>query len=308
MSYGAAVPTPLDRISDLRLGDLQIFLAVRRWASVTGAARALHVTPSQVSKAVARLEAELGISLLSRRARGVAPTASAERLLEHFEEVVRRVERIRAAPPAPELTVAAPSFLNALLLPVIAERRPGERLRGVELPPALVRAYAAEHLFDVALTLGEERFPDPWVDEPVGEVRKALFASPAIAAELGPAPVAQAQLADLPFIAPIYNHHGRFMVADEGCPLGAERRIGHEVHTMAMALELAARTGQLVFGPAVAARAHVERGALVEIRVRGWDVRDPVHAAFNGERVLARTQKELCALLREELGRWNGDR
>jgi DNA-binding transcriptional LysR family regulator len=45
-----------ESLADLRVGDLMTFLAVRRSGSITAAARELKVTPSQVSKAISRLE------------------------------------------------------------------------------------------------------------------------------------------------------------------------------------------------------------------------------------------------------------
>jgi len=294
---------PFDALSELRIGDIQTFLAVRRWGAITAAARALHVTPSQVSKAVARLEAQIGAALLSRGARGVSVSAAGQRLVPHLEEVVKRIEILRASESRSELTVAAPSFLSSLLLPVIAAARPEQRVRGIDLPPALVRAYAAENFFDVAMTIGPERFSDAWVSSPIGEIRKGLFTTPAVGARLGRAPVSPERVREIPMIAPIYNHNGQFMIADDGCPIGAERRLGHEVQTVALALDLAARTGQLVFGPAIAARAHVASGALVEVRVAGWDVRQMAHVACNGERLLARTQAVIVEAVRGELQR-----
>lgn len=291
------------RLGDLRVGDIQTFLAVRRWGSITGAARALHVTPSQVSKAVGRLEDLLGVALLSRGARGVAVSASGQRLVPHLEQVVERVEMLRTADAAPALTVAAPAFLNGLLLPVIAASHPDRRVRGIELPPGLVRAYAAENFFDLALTLGPERFPDTWITTLVGEIPKALFAPPAVARKLGRPPIDPESLREIPFIAPVYNHNGQFLIADDGCPIGAARRPGHEVQTVALGLTLAAETGQLVFGPRIAARAFVEEGRMVEVPVRGWDVREPAYVACNGERMLARAQREVVTAVRAELAR-----
>jgi DNA-binding transcriptional LysR family regulator len=291
------------RLSDLRIGDVQTFLAVRRWGSITAAARALHVTPSQVSKAVARLEEQTGFALLTRGARGVTVSASGQRILGHLEEVVRHAEMLRTGDAAPELIVVAPSFLNALLLPVIAIANPALRLRGIELPPTLLRVYAAESFFDMALTLGPERFPDAWISAEVGEIPKVLFAPPEMARALGPTPVDPEKIRDVPFVCPVYNHNGQFLVADDGCPLGADRRRGHEVQTIGVALAIAEATGQLVFGPRVAGRAAVQEGRMVEIAVKGWDVRDPAFLACNGERMLARAQREVVAAVRAELCR-----
>ena len=285
-------------LGELRVADVATFLAVHRASSVTGAARTLRVTPSQVSKAVARLEALLGAKLLARGGRGVTLTPAAARLVPQLEELVRRVSALRVGERYRELTVAAPSFLNALFLPAIAAGLPSYRLRGIELPPALVRSYATENIFELALTLSREALPVTWEICAIGDVYKRLYAAPSVARRLGRGPIASAQLADVPFVVPIYNHHGQFVIADEGCPIASERRIGHEVSTAALGLELAARTEQLVFAPAPMAAPYVARGELVEIAVRGWDVRETLFVACNSERMLARERTAVIAAIR----------
>lgn len=296
-----------DELSDLRFGDLLTFLTVHRCGAITGAARALKVTPSQVSKAVHRLERQLGATLLSRSTRGVIVSDAGRRLIPQLEEVAARLQQMRPGATArEELALAAPSYLNAVFLPRIAAALPDVLVRGLELPPALVRAYAVENFFDVALVVGSEKLPGAWVNTGAGQVRKALFAAPEVARKVGTPPVDPKRLAELPFVTPIYNVNGQFVPADDGCPLGhTQRRLGHQSQTLVVGLDLARSTGQLIFGPAIAAHAHVARGELVEVRVRGWDVREPLTLAVNGERVRARTQKALAALVSrtiDELG------
>ena len=288
-----------DELSDLRFGDLLTFLTVHRCGAITGAARALQVTPSQVSKAVHRLERQLGATLLSRSTRGVIVSDAGRRLIPQLEEVAARLQQMRPdATTREELALAAPSYLNAVFLPRIAAALPAIVVRGLELPPALVRAYAVENFFDVALVVGSEKLPGAWVNTPTGHVRKALFAAPEVARKLGAPPVDPKRLAELPFVTPIYNVNGQFVPADDGCPLGhAQRRLGHQSQTLVVGLDLARAAGQLIFGPAIAAHAHVARGELVEVRVRNWDVREPLTLAVNGERVRSRTQKALAALV-----------
>jgi DNA-binding transcriptional LysR family regulator len=292
---------PLVQLDQLRFHDMVTFLAVSRSGSITGAARSLQVTPSQVSKAIKRLEKQLGTQLLSRGARGVTLSVAAERVRPKLEDIVRWVGGLRGTDLMVELTVAAPSFLNALFLPRIAMALPGHRIRGLELPPALVRAYAAENFFDLALTIGLERFPETWENSSLGTITKGLFATPAVARRLGSRPISSDKLANLPFIVPIYHHNGRFVLADEGCPLAGDRRLGHEVQTIALGLELAARTGQLVFSPKILARSYVARGELVEIVVKSWDVREELYVACNGERVLANVRNAIVSGLRAQL-------
>ena len=201
------------------------FLTVHRCGAITGAARALKVTPSQVSKAVHRLERQLGATLLSRSTRGVIVTDAGRRLIPQLEEVAARLQQMRPdAATREELALAAPSYLNAIFLPRIAAELADVVVRGLELPPALVRAYAVENFFDVALVVGSEKLPGAWVNTPVGEVRKALYATPEVARRLGSAPVDPKRVAELPFVTPIYNVNGQFVPADDGCPLGHAQR------------------------------------------------------------------------------------
>jgi DNA-binding transcriptional LysR family regulator len=72
-------------------GDLLAFLAVARARSFTRAAAQLGVSQSALSHTIRGLEARLGIRLLTRTTRSVAPTEAGERLLNtvgpKFEEI-----------------------------------------------------------------------------------------------------------------------------------------------------------------------------------------------------------------------------
>ncbi len=290
----------------MRLGDLFTFLAVQRNASITGAARELRVSPSQVSKAITRLEDQLHIKLLSRSSRGVSLSEGGRRLLPYVEDAVGRLRllgRDDTSAGSTDLTLAAPSWLVHLFLPAIASSQPELRVRGLELPPPLLRAYAAENFFDLTLvTSDEQRFPGAWVSTHVGEIRKALFGTPALAQSLGTMPLDPSALKHVAFVSPIFNLNGQFVPVDDDCPLTHDdRTVGHEAQTIGLALELAATTNQLVFGPSVAARRYLSSGALVEVKVRGWDVTEPLFIVSNSDRVLARVQKAIVRALRGAL-------
>jgi DNA-binding transcriptional LysR family regulator len=288
--------------SELRIPDVLTFLAVCRHGSVTGAARDLRVTPSQVSKAVARLERHLKRPLLSRRARGVSASEEGQKVVPHLEELVEKVQALsRTSDAAPEMkiTLAAPSFLCAAYLPMIVAAVPDAHFRGLECGNAFMRAYATENLFSVAITIGAEKLPDSWVSTRAGSVRRGLFASPEIARRLGPSPTPSKLLA-FPFVLPVYNSGGQFLPGDDGCPIPREERImGHEAATVGVGLELAAATGQLVFGPVIAARTLVMAGRLAEIRVAGWRLTEALYFHANADRVLSRVQKAIVEALRE---------
>jgi DNA-binding transcriptional LysR family regulator len=292
-----------EHLGDLRIADVVTFLAVRRYGSVSAAARELEVTPSQVSKAIDRLSDELGKRLLVRTGRGVAITEEGERLAPRMDEVVSQLALMRGTTVAePELTVAAPSYLISHFLSPIAVALPSWRVRGVQMAPSHIRAYATERLFDVSLTIGDARMPDAWVAESAGALRKGLFGSPALAQKLRPFPVAPEQLRDIPFVSPIIFANGLLVPADDDCPLDrSARRLGHEAQTIDLALKLAAQTNQLAFGPVIASRALAEQGLLEEIPVVGWNVSDSLYVACHSDTVLAPVQRTICAALRREL-------
>lgn len=65
------------------IGLLRQFLAVAKGGSISAGASALAVTQPAASKAIHRLERELGVKLFARRARGVVLTRFGETLLRH---------------------------------------------------------------------------------------------------------------------------------------------------------------------------------------------------------------------------------
>lgn len=81
-----------------KVNDLQAFLAVAQDQSFTKAAARLGVTPSALSHTIRALEERLGIRLLARTTRNVAPTEAGERLMRNiaplFEQINAEVEAL----------------------------------------------------------------------------------------------------------------------------------------------------------------------------------------------------------------------
>ena len=74
------------------LGDLTALLAVARAGGFRDAARATGGSASSLSEAVRRLEARLGVRLLHRTTRSVAPTEAGARLLDRLGPALVEVE------------------------------------------------------------------------------------------------------------------------------------------------------------------------------------------------------------------------
>jgi DNA-binding transcriptional LysR family regulator len=85
-------------MSYTKVNDLQAFLAVAREQSFTKAADRLGITPSALSHTIRALEERLGMRLLARTTRNVAPTEAGERLMRSiaplFDQITAEVEAL----------------------------------------------------------------------------------------------------------------------------------------------------------------------------------------------------------------------
>src|ERR1700732_3744098 len=114
--------------------ELSVFVAVAEQASFTNAARRLGLSTATLSQTVRALETRLGVRLLTRTTRSVAPTDAGERLLAQlrpllngFEAAVESVNDFRE-PPAGHLRLTMPPpvarFVFAPMLARFVERYP----------------------------------------------------------------------------------------------------------------------------------------------------------------------------------------
>src|SRR3954453_16767987 len=71
---------------------LRYFVAVAERGSVSQAALDLHVSQSALSETLRKLEVELGVVLLERASRGVAPTPAGDALLAGAREAIDRFD------------------------------------------------------------------------------------------------------------------------------------------------------------------------------------------------------------------------
>ena len=107
------------------LNDLSAFSAVVQAGGFRDAARQGGVSASRLSEAVRRLEASLGIRLLNRTTRSIAPTEAGSRLLERLRPALRDVEAavdvVNAfrGRPAGTLKLNVPATAARLVLPSI---------------------------------------------------------------------------------------------------------------------------------------------------------------------------------------------
>lgn len=141
---------------------LDVVLAER---SVARAARRLHVTPSAVSNALARLRAALDDPLLVRSGRGVVPTPRAAALAPALGRALRDLDQAvhgDAFDPATtdrELTLAMADVIQVVKLPAIvaalATKMPRARLRVLSIDTLVAAGGLAGSEVDVLVGAGE---------------------------------------------------------------------------------------------------------------------------------------------------------
>lgn len=157
-------------MSRSNINDLLAFFAVARERSFTRAAAKLGVSQSALSHTLRGLEARLGVRLLNRTTRSVAPTPAGERLLQtvapRFEEIETELAALNALreKPAGSIRVTTTDHAaDSILLPKLAKFLP-------RYPDIKVEVGIDERLVDIVA----ERF-DAGVREG-GQVAKDMIA------------------------------------------------------------------------------------------------------------------------------------
>ena len=168
------------------LADLAAFVTVARELSFTRAASQLGMTQSSLSHAIRRLEGRLGLRLLSRTTRSVAPTEAGERLLRTlrpaFEGIDAELESLTSLRDKPEGSIritTAEHAAQTILLPGLQRLLPAYPDIQVEmtLDYGLTDIVAAH--FDAGIRLGEQVAKDMIAVRVGPDLRMAVVATPA---------------------------------------------------------------------------------------------------------------------------------
>lgn len=294
-----------DRVD--RAGDMAVFLAVAQEGSLSAAARRFGLTPSAVSRVVARIEARLGVRLLVRTTRSLRLTAEGEtygraarRILADLDETEAALSdrgclrgRVRVS--------ASMAHGRRVVVPLIgafAARHPGIVV-DIDLSDEV--ADVAGGRADVAIRFG------PLADSPLtarrlGETGRMVVASPAYLARAGtpevPADLAYHNCLDF-----------NFRRIEPGWPF----REGGREHVMAVRGNVAANNGETLVQLALQGVGITRVGSfhIAEDLAEGRLVplleafnpqdREAIHAVFVGGPAMPRRIRVLVDFLAEAL-------
>jgi len=173
--------------------DLVAFLAVARERSFTKAAAKLGVSTSALSHTVRGLEERLGLRLLTRTTRSVAPTNAGERLLQtvghRFDEIeaeLGALNELREKPAGTIRITAAEHAANTVLAPALAKLLPKYPEINAEITIDYGLVDIVAQRYDAGVRSGEQVAKDMIAVRIGPDLRWAVVATPAYFAKHPP--------------------------------------------------------------------------------------------------------------------------
>lgn len=170
----------------MKVNDLQAFVAVAREQSFTKAAARLDVTPSALSHTMRALEERLGVRLLVRTTRNVAPTQAGERLMRSiaplFDQIAAEVEALGELRDKPAGTIritCSDDAIELYLRPMLAPFLKNYPDITLELFVDYGFTNIVEERFDAGIRLGEAISKDMIAVRISPDWRLAVVGSPA---------------------------------------------------------------------------------------------------------------------------------
>lgn len=168
------------------LNDLKAFAIVAKERSFTRAAAKLRISPSALSQTIRNLEERLGLRLLTRTTRSVAPTEAGERLLRtvapRFEEIeaeLTALSELRDKPAGTVRITAGEHPAISVLQPALKRFLPDYPDIAIEIIIDYGLADIVADGFDAGVRIGEQVAKD-MIAVPIGpRIRMAVVASPA---------------------------------------------------------------------------------------------------------------------------------
>lgn len=174
------------------LGSMSLFLEVAEERSFTRAAAKLGISQSALSHSVRRLEARLGLRLLTRTTRSVAPTEAGERLIEtlrpaldDIDDKLASLTELRDRPAGTVRITAGTHAARAVLWPVIDKLLAEHPDINVEVNSEGGFVDIVSERYDAGVRLGERLEQDMIAVRISPRLRMAAFAAPSYLATRG---------------------------------------------------------------------------------------------------------------------------
>lgn len=253
---------------------LAIFSVVAQERSFTRAAARLGMSQPALSRAMRQLEERLGVRLLARTTRSVAPTQAGEHLLQviapRFDEInseLALLSKFRDRPAGKLRITAGEHAAIAVLQPVLARLLPDHPDLSIEIIVDYGLTDIVAEGFDAGVRLGEQVAKDMIAMRIGPDMRMAVIGSPAYFSHY-PKPVIPADLmAHNCITLRMPTHGGLFMWEFEKNGQALNVRIEGQLvfNNIAMRLESVLQGLGLAYMPEDVVRPYIEQGRLIRV-------------------------------------------
>jgi Transcriptional regulator len=253
---------------------LAIFAVVAQERSFTRAAARLGMSQPALSRAMRQLEERLGVRLLARTTRSVAPTQAGEHLLQviapRFDEInseLALLSKFRDRPAGKLRITAGEHAAIAVLQPVLAWLLPDHPDLSIEIIVDYGLTDIVAEGFDAGVRLGEQVAKDMIAMRIGPDMRMAVIGSPAYFSHY-PKPVIPADLmAHNCITLRMPTHGGLFMWEFEKNGQALNVRIEGQLvfNNIAMRLESVLQGLGLAYMPEDVVRPYIEQGRLIRV-------------------------------------------
>jgi DNA-binding transcriptional LysR family regulator len=294
----------------MNLDDLRYFTHAAVSGSFAKGAALAHVSRPAISKAIARLEGELGVELFARTTRRVALTASGAALLESSRRIFTELDDLRGELDGASSLVRGDVKIGAMevfsidVLPraitALVLDHPEVRPRSYEMLPQRMEELLLEHRLDVAFTIGGGAVPGLRYHS-LGRSRAVIVCGrshPLYAVGR----VSPGRLREHPFVVPEFLGMEHIASLDE-FPAAQRRTVGATIELLQMGVRLAMLGRYLGYFPEVSVRTQLERGELRALKGLGGPASFDLRAITRDARVSKPATRELIEHVRAEIRR-----
>lgn len=301
---------------------IKYFLAVAESGGFSKAAQVIHVAQPALSAQVARLEEELGVVLFLRNAKGTELTHAGEILVDHANDILRRIKHAQDAvrhvadEVHGEVALGLPTTVAMVLtLPLLTQVRkqwPHISLRLVEGHSGWLQEWLLAGRIDAAVLFGTAAHKGMKVQAILNE-DLYLVSAPDCPDFSQTDVITMHEMSRCELIVPAKEHGLRIAIDRAAMQVEVDLNVKVEIDSFtSMKKAVAQGLGHTILSWAAVAE-ELERGELVARRIIEPNVSRSVVYAFRDESLVNRAQLAINQLVKEQIsqlvnaGRWRAD-
>ena len=263
-------------LEDLKLKDLMLVTELGRFDSLRSLSRFLKVEPQNLSKKVKNIEANLGVRLIERSAKGVVLTESGLQVVAKCKEVLSSINEIhqfkqRSITYKDHLNICSRGYLvqalSGPLTQAFEQNLPATGLRFMDLSSEAMEKSARENQVDIVFSFGEIDLGKNWHRCKVGKVTSQFYVR-----ENHPlkTEVNLNELKDYRFVGVSYIEGGRTNIPNLLGGQGSGLNRGFDSENANYTKEILKYSNQIGFLPDIAVRNELLSGKLKTIKIKGF--------------------------------------